>query len=146
MMIIVFTHYLGGMFYLNIVLHVTSKNKTTWDQMLFTGLYSTVFIIGAAVSFGTQFYGQVSLKLGGAKPQTVRIGLSDDALKKIPTELVTTDRQLVEGKLIHQNSSHLYFSLKESTVRIRASDVVSLILKPEPEKNIWGDWIKPQSK
>lgn len=134
--------YVAIFFFINLVLDRFARYKATTDRLTFTGVYAVVFLLGTAISYGTLFYGQVTTKLGGARPQTVMLGLSEEARKALPTSFATASNQILEGKLIHQTPTYIYIATSEHTIRFRASDVVTLILTLALERNFWVEQLE----
>ncbi|MDP2878949.1 MAG: hypothetical protein Q8N74_05415, partial [Sulfuricella sp.] len=112
------------------------------DRITFTGVYTVVVLLGTASGYGTLLYGQVSSKLGDARPQTVSVGLSDEARKALPAPFATSASKALEGKLIHQTSTHTYVESSGRTVRFRTADVVALVIAPEPEHDFWKEYLQ----
>ncbi len=134
-MLAAFFSYVAIFFFINLVLDRFDRYKATTDRLTFTGVYAVVFLLGTAIAYGTLFYGQVTSKLGGAQPQTVTLGLSEEARKALPAPFAAASNQIVEGKLIYQTPTYIYIASSEHTLRFRASDVVTLVSTPEPERN-----------
>ncbi len=145
-MLTVFIIYITIFVFINLVLDGFSRYKVTTDRVTFTGIYAVVILLGTAIGYGTLLYGQVSTKLGGARPQSVSLGLSEDARKALPAHFSTSLSQILEGKLIHQTPTYTYIVNSGYTVRLRTGDVVALVLTPEPERDYWKEYFKPASQ
>lgn len=130
-----FFSYVAIFFYINLVIDGFTRYKQTTDRMTYSGIYAVVFLIGSAVGYGTLFYGQVSSKLGGARPQTVSVGISEEARKALPSPFAASASPILEGKLIHQTPAYTFVASSGYTVRLRATDVVALVSTPEPERD-----------
>lgn len=137
-MITAFVSYVVIFFFINLVLDGFTRYKLTVDRMTFSGIYAVVFLMGSAVGYGTLLYGQVSSKLGGARPQTVSVGISEEARKALQSPFAASASQVLEGKLIHQTPAYTYIALSGHTVRLRAADVVTLVSTPEPARDVWN--------
>lgn len=138
-MLTAFFSYVAIFFFINLVLDGFTRYKLTTDRMIFSGMYAVVFLIGSAAGYGTLLYGQVSSKLGGARPQAVSVGISEETRKALPSPFVASTSQVLEGKLIHQTPAYTYIALLGHTVRLRATDVVALVSTPEPERDFWKE-------
>lgn len=134
-MLTAFFSYVAIFFFINLVLDGFTRYKLTTDRITFSGIYAVVFLIGTAVGYGTLLYGQVSSKLGGARPQTVSVGLSEETRKALPSPFAASASQVLEGKLIHQTPAYTYIASQGHTVRLRTTDVVALVSTPEPERD-----------
>lgn len=141
-MLTTFISYVAIFFYINLVLDGLTRYKLTTDRMTFNGIYAVVFLLGSAVVYGTSLYGQVSSKLGGARPQTVSVGLSEDARKALPNLFAASANQVLEGKLIYQTTAYTYIATSEHTIRLRSADVVALVSTPEPERSFWNEYFQ----
>lgn len=130
----------------NLVLDGFTRYKLTTDRVTFSGIYAVVILLATAISYGTLLYGQVSSKLGGARPQSVSLGLSEDARKALPAPFTSSPSQVLEGKLVHQTPTYTYMVSAGHTVRLRTADVVALVLTPEPERNFWKEYFQPASQ
>ncbi len=145
-MLTAFMTYVTIFAFINLVLDGFARYKLTTDRVTFSGIYAVVILLAAAIGYGTLLYGQVSSKLGGARPQPVSLGLSEEARKALPTPFATSPDQVLEGKLIHQTPTFTYLVSAGHTVRVRTADVVALVLAPEPERNFWNEYFQPPSQ
>ena len=118
------------------------RYKLTTDRATFSGIYAVVFLLATAIAYGTLLYGQVSSKLGGARPQTVSVGLANEARKVLPPPFANSASQVLDGKLIHQTPSYTYIVATGHTLQLRTTDVVALVLTAEPEKNFWKEYFE----
>lgn len=134
-----FFSYVGIFFFINLVLDSFTRYKVTTDRLAFFWIYAVVFLLGTAIGYGTLFYGQVSSKLGGARPQIVSLGLTEEARNSLPMQIAASPSQSFEGKLIHQTATHTYIALKGQTIRLRTADVVALVWTPDTEKSFWKE-------
>lgn len=147
MMTVVFFHYFGLIFVVNLVLHRFERLERTTDLLVFTGFFSVEYIIIVAIFFGATIYGNVSPAIGGARAQDVSIALAEDTVKILQPIGWTSKEKTVAGKLVHQTSSYVYISTKEKTLRLRISDVVGMALIPEKEKkDALSAWLESQKK
>ena len=131
----VFFSYLVIFFFINQVLDSLERHGATKDRISFSALYAVVVLLGSAIAFGSLFYGQVSLKLGGARPQHVLIGLHEAARSALPVTVSGAYTGTLEGDLIHQTSSYTYVVAADQTIRLRSTDVVTLVTSATPEPN-----------
>lgn len=130
-----FFSYVAIFFFINFIADRFARYRTTSDNLTFAGGYAVVFLLSIAVAYGTLFYGQVTSKLGGARPQTVSVGLSDEARKALPEPFAAASGQVVRGKLVYQTPAYIYIASSGHILRLRAGDVVALVLTPEPENH-----------
>lgn len=84
----------------------------------------------------------MSSKIGGARPQSVSIALTKEAIGSLPPNLVSGTPPIVSGKLIHQTDKYLYLSATEKTIRIRNSDAVAIVATPEHQQPFWSEFIE----
>lgn len=138
---IVFVNYLGIMFFLSMTAYVSDRYERDLDHFSFTTVYTIFFVLVSAITYGTQLFGQVSPKLGGARPINVAVGVSEVVAKALPQEVAPGDHQILEGALIHQTSSHIYLLSKGRMIRLRVDDVIATTSKPELENDGWKDLI-----
>lgn len=138
----VFWNYFVIFFFINLVLDQVKRFKINADWVVFTGIYAAVVLFGSAIAYGNSIYGQVSTKLGGAKPQTVSVGISDAARTALPSTLFPSSSHLIEGDLIHQTPEYTYLAMANHTIRLRTSDVITVVSTAAVEKNLGG---QPQS-
>lgn len=129
----VFFSYLTIFLFINMVLDSLERHGVTQDRVIFSSLYAAVVVLGSAISFGSLFYGQVSPKLGGARPQHVSIGLDEAARSALPASVMIGAVGALEGDLIHQTSSYTYVVAANHTIRLRSTDVVTLTTSQAPD-------------
>ena len=141
-MLTAFFSYVVIFFFINQVVDGFTRYRLTTDRMTFSGIYAVVFLISSAVGYGTLLYGQVSSKLGGVRPQTVSVGISEEARGALPSPFAASTSQILEGKLIHQTPAYTYIASSGHTVRLRTTDVVALVSTPEPEKDFWKEYFQ----
>jgi len=137
----VFAIYFVILLFINLVIDNFVRYRTTTDQIAFTGIYAIVFLLSSATTYGTLVFNQVSQKLGGARPQSVSVALSEETRRSLPISVETHDNKVLEGFLIHQTPSHTYISSSGHTIRLRDGDVVAIVSKPEPEKAVWEKFL-----
>lgn len=131
----------GALFvFINLAIDAFVRRGVTKDRVTFTALYAVVVLLGAAMSYGTFIYGEVSSKLGGAKPRTVYIGLKEDPSQKVPAALIPQASGALSGRLIHQTDKHVFLSIGEYTVRVRAEDIDVLTIIPESDQYFWAEY------
>lgn len=141
-MLTVFISYAAIFFFINQVLDSFTRYKLTADRITFNGIYAVVFLLVAAIGYGILLYGQVSSKLGSARPQAVLVVLSEETRKVLPSPFAASASQVLEGNLIHQTPEYIYITSSEHTVRLRAADVVALVSTPEPERGFWNRYFQ----
>jgi hypothetical protein len=139
--LIVFSIYFGIMLFINQVIDIFVRYRTTTDQIAFTGIYAVIFLLGAAITYGTLVFNQVSPKLGGARPQSISVVLSEETRRSLPIPVERHENKVLEGVLIHQTPSYTYISSSGHTIRLRDGDVVAIVSKPEPEKAVWDKFL-----
>lgn len=136
-MLTAFFSYAAIFFFINLVLDQFTRFKITADRLTFCSLYAVVFFLVTAIAYGTLFYGQVTPKIGGARPMEISLGLSEIALKALPPTLAASAAHGLSGKLLHQTPAYTYVGTSGRTVRLRSADIVALISSPETEKIYW---------
>jgi hypothetical protein len=131
----------GAMFvFINLAIDAFVRRGVTKDRITFTALYAVVVLLGSAMSYGNFIYGEVSSKLGGAKPRTVFLGLKEDPSQKVPTALAVAASGTLSGRLVHQTDKHAFLSINGYTVRVRNEDIDVLTIIPEPDQYFWADY------
>lgn len=128
--------------FINLTLDLITRHGATKDQLSFSGVYSLVTLMTVAIAFGATLYGQVSSRIGGARPQSASIVLTKEAIGSLPPDLVSGTPPIVSGKLIHQIDKYLYLSATEKTIRIRNSDVVAMVATPERHQPFWSEFVE----
>lgn len=129
----VFIIYASIFVFLNLVIDGVARYKKTADRLIYNTLYMVVCIFTAAIGYGTTLYGQVSAKIGGARPQVVLLGISAEAQQSLPSSFERASRQFFEGNLVHQTTSYVYIEALGQTIRFRAGDVITLVSKSTPK-------------
>lgn len=132
--------------FINLALDTITRHGATADRLSFSGVYGIVMLLTVATAFGTTIYGQVSSKIGGARPQNVLVALTKDTIASLPPNLVSGTPPLVPGKLIHQTEQYLYLLTTEQTIRVRNSDVVALVVMPERQQPFWSEFIASKAR
>lgn len=125
----VFIIYASIFMFLNFAIDGVARYKKTADRLIYNGMYVVICVFIAAIGYGTTLYGQVSSKIGGARPEFVLLGISAEAQQSIPGQLERASRQFFEGYLVHQTSSYVYIESLGQTIRFRADDVITLVSK-----------------
>lgn len=126
--------------FINLAIDAFVRRGITKDRVTFTGLYTVVVLSGAAMSYGTFIYGEVSPKLGGARARTVYVALKDDPTPGLPLALAQPASAPLSGRLIHQTDKFTFLSVDGHTVRLRSDDIRILTIVPEPDHQFWDDY------
>jgi hypothetical protein len=142
MLLTVFMLYVMMFFFVNLTLDSIKRHGATPDRLSYSAIYAVVMLLTVAVVFGATVFGNVSTKIGGARPQTIAAALSEDAAKSIPVEVLSGVPHLVNGKLIHQTDRFSYVEVSQKTVRLRSSDIVALVVTPEKPQSFWSNYIR----
>lgn len=121
--------------FINLTIHSVTTYGTSVEKNIFLTAYSLFVLAGTALSFGALLYGDISNKIGGARPQTVSIALTKDAIELFPENLKSGTPPMISGALIHQNTEYLYVTIEKRTIRIRNEDVTALIASPPLANN-----------
>lgn len=129
----VFIIYTSIFLFLNFVIDGVVRYKKTADRLIYNGLYVVVSVFTAAIGYGTTLYGQVTAKIGGARPQVVLLGISAEAQQSLPGSFERASKQFFEGNLVHQTTSYVYIEALGQTIRFRAGDVITLVSKSTPK-------------
>lgn len=82
-MFIVFATFVAFSFYINLVLDQFERYKVSRDSVVFTFIFSAIFFLGSAVTFGAAIYGNISKKIGGGKSIEMEIGIYSEKLGAI---------------------------------------------------------------
>jgi hypothetical protein len=129
-------------FFINLVLDSITRHGPTKDRLTYSSIYAVVILMTIAIAFGATLYGNVSIKIGGARPQTVELSLTDEARRQIPKNWLNKSNEQISAKLIHQTDKFVYLSILEKTVRLRATDVVALSTSPDKQMSFWTELIQ----
>jgi hypothetical protein len=123
--------------YINLVLDIFQRYRVTLDRIGFYTINSVVFVLITALSFGATYFGQVSSKIGGGRPQSVTLTLVQEVRSLLPDSVVPKGKGALNGQLLYQTDKYLYVNLADQVVRLRADDIAVLVLKPEPTEPFW---------
>jgi hypothetical protein len=135
MLLTVFMTYVAMFMFTNLVLDTLTRHGATGDRISYSSIYSILFILTIALAYGSMLYGNISSKIGGARPQAVQLLLKKEISEMMPSNSFSKEAQTLNGKLIHQTEKFLYISIAETTTRLRSEDVVALTVIPEPDRN-----------
>jgi hypothetical protein len=116
---IVFAAFFGYSFYINLVLDSFQRYKLTRERIGFHLVYTAVFFLLAAISFGSGVYGNISKKLGGGKPIEMTIGLRPNSIGGFPDEL----KLPIVGDVVYSSTDNVYIKIEETTLIIPRSSV-----------------------
>lgn len=105
--------------YINLVLDSFERYRVTKDRIVFNLGYTAIFILLAAVTFGSSVYGKVSKKIGGGKPLEMTIGLNENSLESHPGEVGSP----TVGKVVYSTQDNVYIQIKKDTLIIPRSSV-----------------------
>jgi hypothetical protein len=131
----VFGFYLVIALYINFVFDSFKRHKIDLDRIGFTTIYSAVFVLGIALSFGAIYFGQVSSKIGGGRPINIVFSLAHETRSLLPNSLISAGKPSLSGQLLYQTDKYLYVNIADQTVRLRADDIAVMVLKPEPSES-----------
>lgn len=127
--ITVFFTYLAITMYLNFVLDDFERHRITADRVTFSTIYTIVFFLGTAVSFGALTYGDVSRKIGGGQFTEATIALKEEYGGLFSGKVQSLSK--IDVKVIHVTDKHLYIELNGETIRIPDSSIKWLTLKKQ---------------
>ncbi len=116
---IVFVVFFGYSMYINLVLDSFERYRVTKDRIVFNLGYTAIFILLAAVTFGSSVYGKVSKKIGGGKPLEMTIGLNENSLESHPGEVGSP----TVGKVVYSTQDNVNIQIKKDTLIIPRSSV-----------------------
>lgn len=116
---IVFVAFVGYSFYINIVLDSFQRYKLTRERLGFNLVYTAVFFLLAAISFGSGVYGNISKKLGGGKPLKMTIGLLPNSISGYPEEL----KLPIVGSVVYSSTNNVYIKIENKTLVIPRASV-----------------------
>jgi hypothetical protein len=97
-------------------------------------------LFSCAIGYGTLIYGEVSSKLGGAKPRTVFLGLKENLSKKFPTAFPADAGESLSGRLVHQTDKAVFLSVNGYTIRVRNEDISVITVIPELDQYFWAEY------
>lgn len=101
------------------VLDSFQRYKLTREKVGFDLVYTAVFFLLAAISFGSGVYGNISKKLGGGKPIEMTIGLQPNSIGGFPDEL----KLPIVGSVVYSSSDNMYIKIEKTTLVIPRSSV-----------------------
>ena len=149
---IVLATFFGYTFYINLVLDSFQRYERTRERLAFDLVYTAVFFLLAAISFGSGVYGSISNKIGGGKPLEMTVGLLPKNLNDYPEEL----QPPILGDVVYSSTDNVYIKIEGNTLIIPRSsvqwmkfqesddnDVLDLINKARAVINDKGDAKKP---
>lgn len=116
---IVFTAFFGYSMYINFVLDSFDRYKVNKDRIIFNLCYMAIFILLAAVTFGSSVYGKVSKKIGGGNPLQMTIGLNETSLDNHPSKFSS----LIAGEVVYSTQDNVYIKIEKDTLIIPRSSV-----------------------
>jgi len=119
MMFSVFVTFSMYSFFINIVLDTLERYKVTKDRIIYSSVFSAVFFLGSAVSFGSFMYGNISNKIGGGQSIEMEIGLNSDNLRALGKEFGST----IVGDVVHSSSENIYLVIDNKTIVLPRSTV-----------------------
>lgn len=140
MLLTVFSLYVALFFFINLVLDSLKRHGVTSDRISYSTIYAAVIILTLALAYGSLSFGNVTPKIGGARPQQMLVAFSKEASEMMPTELRQTTGKPLSGKLVYQTEKYIYVDIAGKTARFRAVDVVALVVSPEQERNFWAEF------
>jgi hypothetical protein len=116
---VVFAAFAGYSFYINMVLDSFQRYKITIERIGFHLIYTAVFLLLVAISFGSGVYGNISKKIGGGKPLEMTIGLQPNSIGGYPEEL----KLPIVGNVVYSSTDNVYIKIEETTLVIPRSSV-----------------------
>jgi len=116
---IVFVAFVVYSFYINMVLDSFQRYKPTRERIGFNLIYTAVFFLLAAISFGSGVYGNISKKIGGGKPLEMAIGLRPNSIDGYPEELKIP----IVGNVVYSSTDNVYIKIEETILVIPRSSV-----------------------
>lgn len=146
MLLTVFSLYVALFVFINLVLDSLTRHGATSDRISYSTIYAAVILLTIALAYGSLSFGNVTPKIGGARPQQILVALSKEASEMIPTELKQTTGKPLSGKLVYQTEKHIYVDIAGKTARFRTADVVALVVSPEQEQNFWTEFAQKSAQ
>ena len=116
---IVLAAFFGYSMYINLVLDSFERYRVTKDRIVFNLGYTAIFILLAAVTFGSSIYGKVSKKIGGGKPLEMTIGLNESSLKNLPGKIESP----IVGEVVYSTKDSIYIQIEKDALIIPRSSV-----------------------
>lgn len=135
MLLTVFLTYMGIFMFINLVLDTLTRHGATTDRISYSGIYSIFMILCLSFIYGNLLYGNISTKLGGARPQSVQLSLKKEANEILPPSAFAKNEHTLNGYLIHQTDHFLYIDVLGKTMRLRSDDIIAMVVTPEKERN-----------
>ncbi|MEW8347031.1 MAG: hypothetical protein AB2687_01890 [Candidatus Thiodiazotropha taylori] len=126
--------FIGYTFYINLVLDRFERWEITKDLLVFTVVFSLIFLIISAATFGTAVYGDVSKKVGGGEGMEMEVALDVNMLDGLANEYGDS----VVGSVIFSNSNYLYLNIDSETLVLPKSSIKWLRYS-RPEENDFAD-------
>jgi hypothetical protein len=91
----------------------------TKERLAFNLVYTAIFFLLAAISFGSGVYGNISKKIGGGKPIEMTIGMQPNSLSDYPEEL----KSPIVGDVVYSSTDNVYINIQDNTLIIPRSSV-----------------------
>lgn len=130
--ILIFISFMLFSFYINMVLDQFERYRVNRDRVIFTIIYSAIFFLGSAVSFGAIVYGDVSKKIGGGKSIPMEIGINREYLGSLAKEYENS----ILGDVVYTSSENIYLKVKNETIVLPRASVQWMRFQAPEEKNI----------
>lgn len=124
--------------YINFVLDKFERHDITTDSLSFLSVYSVIFFLSTAISFGALVYGDVRRELGGGKNISVEIGLD----KSIYDSMKEIEKEKLSGKLLFSSDTAVYLNTGDKTLVLPWRNVLwlkSSELKDDDSRQILDD-------
>jgi hypothetical protein len=128
----VFAIYLGTSLYINLVLDSFQRRRITSDRIAFSTVHTVFVLLSTALAYGATYFGSVSSKLGGGRPQDAIVTVTPQTRNLIPESVPLTAAGGFTARLVYQTDKYLFVSFADSTLRLRSDDVALIAFKAQP--------------
>lgn len=123
--IIVALAYGGISFYINLTFDDYERRGFDTKKVIFTLVYSSLFFLGTALSFGTFIYSHVSRSVGGGKPFEARVIMSQEVQERFQAESNINFNENV--KIVQSSENFMYLANESITIRLPTSVIDGVI-------------------
>lgn len=106
--------------YIKVILDGFERYGITTDSLVYSGVFSVVFFLLAAISFGAVVYGDVSRKLGGGESISVEIGVDRRSVGFMQNQI----KEVLHADVIFSTSNDVYVNVEGETIALPRRSVL----------------------
>ena len=128
----IFLSFLPISIYLNLLSEGIEISQPIIKDKKYIGLYTVLFLLILALSFGGIFYGEIQRNLGGGQPLYADIQIREEYLSLFPNRGNSTS--LTRVKIVHTADKHIYIDENGEIIRIPDSSIIGVKIKDKPDK------------